>query len=197
MRSRRRPAEARRRAGFACQMAIGGECRCRNARHRHGARRERYARCDQRQAARSREPGTAVRGRWSAQRYRECRPQHDCSAISSALRHRRRSPRGSRAQRGFSGTLLGRGVEMNRVGDKLASPELARRHDFALPVDGVNLKDLFLQIDPNPRDSCEIPIRLAYGRLPSDGLMTTTSWRDDAGAVHPITVKPIHNRRHS
>src|SRR5271165_1918181 len=47
-----------------------------------------------------------------------------------------------------------------------AARELARQHDLAFRVDGVNLKDLLRQIEPNPRDSGQIPDRLAHGRLP-------------------------------
>src|SRR5271165_2199361 len=50
--------------------------------------------------------------------------------------------------------------------DQLATRELARHHDLALRVDRVNLKHSLREIETNPRDSREIPDRLAHGRLP-------------------------------
>ena len=58
--------------------------------------------------------------------------------------------------------------------DELVARELARHHDLALRVDRVNLKYSLRQIQTNPRDSSKIPDRLAHGRLPSDGVSTTT-----------------------
>ena len=45
--------------------------------------------------------------------------------------------------------------------DKPAPRELARNDDFAPRVDAVNLKRVLRQIDPDTRDSGEIPDRLA------------------------------------
>jgi hypothetical protein len=45
--------------------------------------------------------------------------------------------------------------------DEPPARQLARDDDLALRIDGVNLKDLFRQIEPDPRDSGEIPDRLA------------------------------------
>ena len=50
--------------------------------------------------------------------------------------------------------------------DQLAARELARHNDLAPRIDRVNLKHLFRQIETNPRDSRQIPDRLAHGRLP-------------------------------
>ena len=50
--------------------------------------------------------------------------------------------------------------------DQLAARELARYNDRARRIDGVNLKRVLRQIEPDPRDSCQIPDRLAHGRLP-------------------------------
>ena len=44
--------------------------------------------------------------------------------------------------------------------------EFARHNDLALRVDRVNLKHPLSQIETNPRDSRQIPDRLAHGRLP-------------------------------
>ena len=84
----------------------------------------------------------------------------------------------------FPGPVMGRRTGLHRhlarrqLGkerDEPAAREFAHDDDLALRVDGVNLKDLLRQIEPNPCDSGEIPDRLAYGRLPSDGFLTTTS----------------------
>jgi hypothetical protein len=48
----------------------------------------------------------------------------------------------------------------------LATREFARHNDLALCVDRVNLKHPRRQIETNPRDSRQIPDRLAHGRLP-------------------------------
>jgi hypothetical protein len=48
--------------------------------------------------------------------------------------------------------------------DKPASCELARRDDFAIRIDGVNLKDPLCQIEPNARDRVQF-----LNRLPMDG----------------------------
>jgi hypothetical protein len=51
----------------------------------------------------------------------------------------------------------------------------ARGDDLACRVDGVNLKRVLRQIEPDARDSGQIPDRLAHGRLPFEmGFMTTT-----------------------
>ncbi len=50
--------------------------------------------------------------------------------------------------------------------DEPAARELARHHDLAVRVDGVNLEDLLRQIEPNARDRGQILNRLAHGRLP-------------------------------
>jgi hypothetical protein len=50
--------------------------------------------------------------------------------------------------------------------DQLAAREFARHNDFALRVDRVNLKHPLAQIETNPRDSRQIPDRLAHRRLP-------------------------------
>ena len=47
-----------------------------------------------------------------------------------------------------------------------AARELARHHDLAFRVDGVNLKNLLRQIEPNARDRGQFLNRLAHGRLP-------------------------------
>src|SRR5271166_4513802 len=47
-----------------------------------------------------------------------------------------------------------------------AARELARDDSLALRVDSVNLKRVLRQIEPDPRDSGDIPDRLAHGRLP-------------------------------
>src|SRR6202453_1217194 len=49
--------------------------------------------------------------------------------------------------------------------DQLAAREFARHNDLALRVDGVNLKHPLRQIETNPRDTRQIPNRLAHGRL--------------------------------
>jgi hypothetical protein len=50
--------------------------------------------------------------------------------------------------------------------DQPAAREFARHNDLALRVDCVNLKHPLRQIETNPRDSRQIPDRLAHGRLP-------------------------------
>jgi hypothetical protein len=47
---------------------------------------------------------------------------------------------------------------------KSAAPTLARDDDLAAPIDGVNLKHVFREIDANARDSGQIDGRLAHGR---------------------------------
>ena len=42
--------------------------------------------------------------------------------------------------------------KLGEKADKPAACELARHHDLAVRVDGVNLKDLLRQIEPNARD---------------------------------------------
>jgi hypothetical protein len=59
----------------------------------------------------------------------------------------------------------------------MAKRELARDDDLALRADGVSLKDVFRQIETNPRDRRQFSARLAHGRLPFS-------------AVHPITDIP-------
>jgi len=75
----------------------------------------------------------------------------------------------------FPGPVMGRRTGLHRhlarrqLGkerDEPAAREFAHDDDLALRVDGVNLKDLLRQIEPNPCDSGEIPDRLAHGRLP-------------------------------
>src|ERR1700733_1571515 len=68
--------------------------------------------------------------------------------------------------------------------DKLAAREFARHNDLALRVDRVNLKHPLRQIETNPRDSRQIPDRLAHGRLvwdlfvkPSRLLTSSVSYR--------------------
>ena len=56
--------------------------------------------------------------------------------------------------------------QLGKERDQPAARQLARHHHIAFRVDGVNLKDLFRQIEPDPRDSGQIPDRLAHGRLP-------------------------------
>jgi hypothetical protein len=46
------------------------------------------------------------------------------------------------------------------------SRQLAHNHDLALRVDGVNLKSVLAQIEPDPRDNTRIPDKLVHGRLP-------------------------------
>jgi hypothetical protein len=58
--------------------------------------------------------------------------------------------------------------------DKPAACKLACHHDLAVRIDGVNLKDPLRQIEPNARDRAQFLNRLAHGRLPSDGVSTTT-----------------------
>jgi hypothetical protein len=58
--------------------------------------------------------------------------------------------------------------------DELVARELARHHDLALRVDRMNLKYSLRQIQTNPRDSRQIPDRLAHGRLPFRWVSTTT-----------------------
>ncbi len=73
------------------------------------------------------------------------------------------------------------------------APQLARDDDLAPRVDVVNLEDVFRQIEPDGRDSSEIPDRLAHGRLPFRwGVRQRASWHADAvrGAVHPISNQP-------
>jgi hypothetical protein len=48
----------------------------------------------------------------------------------------------------------------------LAAREFARHNDLALRVNCVNLKHPLRQIETDPRDSRQIPARLAHGRLP-------------------------------
>jgi hypothetical protein len=50
--------------------------------------------------------------------------------------------------------------------NQLATREFARHNDLALRLDRVNLKHPLRQIETNPRDSRQIPDRLAPGRLP-------------------------------
>ena len=68
--------------------------------------------------------------------------------------------RGARLHRHHARRQLGE--ERNQ----LATREFARHNDLALRVDCVNLKHPLRQIEPNPRDSRQIPARLAHGRLP-------------------------------
>jgi len=56
--------------------------------------------------------------------------------------------------------------QLSEEGDKPTSRQLARNHDLALPANGVNLKSVLPQIEPNPRDNARIPDKLAHGRLP-------------------------------
>jgi hypothetical protein len=50
--------------------------------------------------------------------------------------------------------------------DQLAAREFARHNDLAPRIDCVNLKHPLRQIETNPRDSPQIPDRLAHGELP-------------------------------
>jgi hypothetical protein len=56
--------------------------------------------------------------------------------------------------------------QLDEERDQLAAREFARHNDLALRVDCVNLKHSLRQIETNPRDSQQIPDRLAHGRLP-------------------------------
>jgi hypothetical protein len=71
--------------------------------------------------------------------------------------------------------VMGRGARLHRhqTGRKLgekgyepAARQLTRDDDLTVCVDRVNLKGVLRQIEPDPRDSSQIPDRLAHGRLP-------------------------------
>jgi hypothetical protein len=64
------------------------------------------------------------------------------------------------------GRVCSRTIELRDYTGWTRARQLARNDDLALRVDGVNLKRVLRQIEPNPRDSREIPDRLAHGRLP-------------------------------
>jgi hypothetical protein len=57
---------------------------------------------------------------------------------------------------------------------KLAPPELPRRDDVAVRVDGVNLKRVLGQIEPNHVTAARFRIDLPMDGFPSDGVSTTT-----------------------
>jgi hypothetical protein len=64
-----------------------------------------------------------------------------------------------------------------KLGEKADNPaacELARDPNLAVRVDGVNLKDLLRQIEPNARDRAQFLNRLAMDGFPSDGVSTAT-----------------------
>src|ERR1700677_1027959 len=76
--------------------------------------------------------------------------------------------------------------------DQLAARQFARHNDLALRVDCVNLKHPLRQIETNPRDSRQIPNRLAHGRLPFRwGFEQRPPCPPDAvrGAAPPITPR--------
>src|SRR5208282_1130573 len=81
-------------------------------------------------------------------------------------------------------------------------------HDLALRADGVNLKSVLPQIEPDPRDNARIPDKLAHGRLPfrwgfdNDHLGTlmpfgapsTPSWMQDFRPIRPVKDGPSGRR---
>ena len=71
--------------------------------------------------------------------------------------------------------------------DEPAARELARHHDLAVRVDGVNLEDLLRQIEPNARDRGQILNRLAHGRLP----VRRGFDNDHLGTLMPFG-RPVH-----
>ena len=58
--------------------------------------------------------------------------------------------------------------------DELVARELARHHDLALRVDGVDLKYSFARSRPTRVTVANFRIDLPMDGFPSDGLMTTT-----------------------
>jgi hypothetical protein len=65
--------------------------------------------------------------------------------------------------------------------DQLAAREFVRHNDLALRVDCVNLNHPLRQIETNPRDSRQIPDRLAHG-FDNDHLGALIAF---GGTVHP------------
>jgi hypothetical protein len=57
---------------------------------------------------------------------------------------------------------------------QLAAPNRLGDNQKALGIEAVNLKNILGDIEPDDRDRRQILDRLAHGRLPSDGFMTTT-----------------------
>ena len=51
--------------------------------------------------------------------------------------------------------------KLGEKADKLAACEFARHHDLAVRIDGVNLKDLLRQIEPNAHYRAQFLNRLA------------------------------------
>src|ERR1700722_12310350 len=79
--------------------------------------------------------------------------------------------------------------QRSEEGQQLRAPDRFGHHHRAGGVDAMNLEHILRDIEPDSRDSGQIPDRLFHGRLPSDG-SDNASWHIDAGrgAVHPITV---------
>jgi hypothetical protein len=79
--------------------------------------------------------------------------------------------------------------QRSEEGQQLAPPNRFDHHHRAGGVDAMNLEHILRDIEPDSRDSRQIPDRLFHGRLPSDG-SDNASWHTSMPVGAPSTPSP-------